>query len=109
MPLSLCSNDGDIRGGGLAAAAQVPESAPELRGQAAADPRWPGAGGRQGAGGQARVKRLSKYRRKTENAKERQRMKRFNEAFENLRQKLPNKELLVDTKDSGAGEKDTKV
>ena len=41
--------------------------------------------------------------------KERQRMKRFNEAFENLRQKLPNKELLVDTKDSGAGEKDTKV
>ena len=52
MPsLSLCSNDGDIRGGGLAAAAQVPESAPELRGQAAADPRWPGAGGRQGAAG----------------------------------------------------------
>ena len=48
-PLSLCSNDGDIWGGGLAAAAQVPESAPELRGQAAADPRWPGAGGRQGA------------------------------------------------------------
>ena len=54
-------------------------------------------------------KYMSKYRRKTENAKERQRMKRFNEAFENLRQKLPNKELLVDTKDSVAGEKDTKV
>ena len=52
-------------------------------------------------------KRLSKYRRKTENAKERERMKKFNEAFENLRQKLPNKELLIEN--TVAGEKDTKV
>ena len=49
-------------------------------------------------------KYMSKYRRKTENAKERERMKKFNEAFENLRQKLPSK-VLVDT----TGEKDTKV
>ena len=58
---------------------------------------------------QARVskKRLSKYRRKTENAKERERMKKFNEAFENLRQKLPNKELMVEN--TPPGEKDTKV
>merc|ERR1711997_130726 len=44
------------------------------------------------------------YRRKTENAKERERMKKFNEAFENLRQKLPSKVLVDNT-----GEKDTKV
>ena len=56
----------------------------------------------------SKTKRLSKYRRKTENAKERERMKKFNEAFENLRQKLPNKELLVDT-NPPSGEKDTKV
>ena len=49
-------------------------------------------------------KYMSKYRRKTENAKERERMKKFNEAFENLRQKLPSK-VLVDS----TGEKDTKV
>ena len=49
-PLSLSSDDGDILGGGLAAAAQVPQSAPELGGQAAAD-REPAAGGRQGAAG----------------------------------------------------------
>ena len=49
-------------------------------------------------------KYMSKYRRKTENAKERERMKKFNEAFENLRQKLPSK-VLVDS----SGEKDTKV
>ena len=49
-------------------------------------------------------KYMSKYRRKTENAKERERMKKFNEAFENLRQKLPGK-VLVDN----IGEKDTKV
>ena len=49
-------------------------------------------------------KYMSKYRRKTENAKERERMKKFNEAFENLRQKLPGK-VLVDN----LGEKDTKV
>ena len=49
-------------------------------------------------------KYMSKYRRKTENAKERERMKKFNEAFENLRQKLPSKVLL-----DSSGEKDTKV
>ena len=49
-------------------------------------------------------KYMSKYRRKTENAKERERMKKFNEAFENLRQKLPSR-VLVDN----IGEKDTKV
>ena len=49
-------------------------------------------------------KYMSKYRRKTENAKERERMKKFNEAFENLRQKLPSKVLVDNT-----GEKDTKV
>ena len=99
-----------------AAASQLPHKSRSLRQSSVAKRLQTLAGqvqgggrGQQGAGGQARVKRLSKYRRKTENAKERQRMKRFNEAFENLRQKLPNKELLVDTKDSGAGEKDTKV
>jgi len=50
-------------------------------------------------------KRLSRYRRKTENAKERERMKKI--AFENLRQKLPNRDLLSEK--SVAGEKDTKV
>ena len=49
-------------------------------------------------------KYMSKYRRKTENAKERERMKKFNEAFENLRQKLPSRVLADST-----GEKDTKV
>ena len=53
------------------------------------------------------VKRLSRYRRKTENAKERERMKRFNQAFDNLRQKLPDRELL--SENSVSGEKDTKV
>ena len=56
----------------------------------------------------SKSKRLSKYRRKTENAKERERMKKFNEAFENLRQKLPNRELLIENTLTG-GEKDTKV
>ena len=50
--------------------------------------------------------RLSKYRRNTENAKERDRMKKFNQAFENLRKILP-------SSDSTGGqvktEKDTKV
>ena len=55
----------------------------------------------------SKSKRLSKYRRKTENAKERERMKKFNEAFENLRQKLPNRELMEEN--TLAGEKDTKV
>jgi len=48
-------------------------------------------------------KYMSKYRRKTENAKERERMKKFNEAFENLRQKVPSKVLV-----ENIGEKDTK-
>ena len=52
-------------------------------------------------------KRLSRYRRKTENAKERERMKKFNAAFENLKQKLPDRELLSEK--SASGEKDTKV
>ena len=113
MPLSLSVVMTVISG---AAASQLPHKSRSLRQSSVAKRLQTLAGqvqgggrGQQGAGGQARVKRLSKYRRKTENAKERQRMKRFNEAFENLRQKLPNKELLVDTKDSGAGEKDTKV
>jgi len=55
----------------------------------------------------SKTKRLSKYRRKTENAKERERMKKFNDAFENLRQKLPNRELLIEN--TLTGEKDTKV
>ena len=50
--------------------------------------------------------RLSKYRRKTENKKERERMKKFNEAFKNLRDILPNKTLCEEVerkteKDSG--------
>ena len=51
--------------------------------------------------------RLSKYRRKTENAKERERMKKFNEAFINLRNLLPNNGLSED--DDKKAEKDTKV
>ena len=62
--------------------------------------------GRREARGRG-VKRLSRYRRKTENAKERERMKRFNQAFDNLRQKLPDRELL--SENSVSGEKDTKV
>ena len=50
--------------------------------------------------------RLSKYRRKTENAKERERMKKFNEAFTTLRKILPNSKLSDDNSQS---EKDTKV
>ena len=50
--------------------------------------------------------RLSKYRRKTENAKERERMKKFNEAFTTLRKILPNSQLSDDNIQS---EKDTKV
>merc|ERR1712200_337115 len=51
--------------------------------------------------------RLSKYRRKTENAKERDRMKKFNEAFINLKKLLPDNKLSV--KDDKKAEKDTKV
>jgi hypothetical protein len=50
--------------------------------------------------------RLSKYRRKTENAKERERMKKFNEAFTTLRKILPKSKLSDDDSQS---EKDTKV
>ena len=50
--------------------------------------------------------RLSKYRRNTENAKERDRMKKFNQAFENLRKILPRSELSVE---KTKGVKDTKV
>ena len=97
-----------------AAASQLPHKSRSLRQSSVAKRLQTLAGqvqgggrGQQGAGGQARVKRLSKYRRKTENAKERERMKKFNEAFENLRQKLPNRELLSEK--SISGEKDTKV
>merc|ERR1712025_441896 len=51
--------------------------------------------------------RLSKYRRKTENKKERERMKKFNEAFKNLREILPNKTLCEEVERKT--EKDTKV
>ena len=50
--------------------------------------------------------RLSKYRRKTENAKERERMKKFNEAFTTLRKILPNSKL---SDQNIQCEKDTKV
>jgi hypothetical protein len=50
--------------------------------------------------------RLSKYKRKTENAKERERMKKFNEAFTTLRKILPNSKLSDNNSQS---EKDTKV
>ena len=61
--------------------------------------------------------RLSKYRRKTENAKERERMKKFNEAFTTLRKILPNKDTrdttdtteATDTTTATEAEKDTKV
>merc|ERR1712179_900118 len=54
-----------------------------------------------------REKISSKYRRKTENAKERERMKKFNEAFINLKKMLPSNELSVEeNKKTG---KDTKV
>jgi hypothetical protein len=50
--------------------------------------------------------RLSKYRRKTENAQERERMKKFNEAFTTLRKILPNSKLSdIDSQ----SEKDTKM
>merc|ERR1711997_859389 len=54
-----------------------------------------------------REKISSKYRRKTENAKERDRMKKFNEAFINLKNLLPDNELSV--QDDKKAEKDTKV
>ena len=51
--------------------------------------------------------RLSKYRRKTENKKERERMKKFNEAFKNLRDILPNNVESIE--DDNKSEKKTKV
>merc|ERR1712050_228549 len=51
--------------------------------------------------------RLSKYRRKTENAKERERMKKFNQAFQNLRKMLPDHGLSLNA--DKKAEKDTKV
>merc|ERR1712179_17172 len=51
--------------------------------------------------------RLSKYRRKTENAKERERMKKFNEAFINLKRMLPNNGPNKD--EDKKADKDTKV
>ena len=50
--------------------------------------------------------RLSKYRRKTENAKERDRMKKFNEAFDTLKKIVPNSKL---SNKNTEAEKDTKV
>ena len=44
--------------------------------------------------------RLSRYRRKCENAKERQRMKKFNEAFDTLRKLLPNTNIIEEDKDT---------
>ena len=51
--------------------------------------------------------RLSKYRRKAENKKERERMKKFNQAFTNLKNMLPNKGLGEE--DIPRTEKETKV
>jgi len=51
--------------------------------------------------------RLSKYRRKAENKKERERMKKFNQAFTNLKNLLPNKGLGEE--DIPRTEKETKV
>lgn len=48
---------------------------------------------------------LSKYRRKTANARERSRMREINEAFENLRKSIP----LVSTKCDNPSEKNTKI
>lgn len=48
---------------------------------------------------------LSKYRRKTANARERSRMREINEAFENLRKSIP----LISTKCDNPSEKNTKI
>ena len=44
--------------------------------------------------------RLSKYRRKCENAKERERMKKFNDAFNTLRKLLPDANASSEDKDT---------
>ena len=44
--------------------------------------------------------KLSKYRRRTENAKERERMRRFNEAFDNLKRLVPKQEVKEQEKDT---------
>ena len=46
---------------------------------------------------------MTKYRRKTANAKERERMKMVNEAFTRLRQVMPDLNLILEK------EKETKV
>ena len=96
-------------GGEAGVQAQLPDKSRSLR-QSSVAKRLAverGAGAGQTKAKIRGVKRLSRYRRKTENAKERERMKKFNQAFENLRQKLPNRELLSEK--SISGEKDTKV
>ncbi len=46
---------------------------------------------------------MTKYRRKTANAKERERMKMVNQAFDRLREVMPDLNLILDQ------EKETKV
>ena len=98
-------------GGEAGVQAQLPDKSRSLRQSSVAKrlavESGAGAGARETKTKIRGVKRLSRYRRKTENAKERERMKKFNQAFENLRQKLPNRELLSEK--SISGEKDTKV
>ena len=98
-------------GGEAGLQAQLPDKSRSLRQSSVAKRLAVESGAGAGAGETKTkirgVKRLSRYRRKTENAKERERMKKFNQAFENLRQKLPNRELLSEK--SISGEKDTKV
>ena len=100
-------------GGEAGVQAQLPDKSRSLRQSSVAKRLAVESGAGAGAGARETktkirgVKRLSRYRRKTENAKERERMKKFNQAFENLRQKLPNRELLSEK--SISGEKDTKV
>ena len=99
---------GESEAGEAACLPQLPVKSRSLRQSSVAKRlRVESGAGVTKAGAGARVKRLSRYRRKTENAKERERMKKFNQAFENLRQKLPNRELLSEK--SISGEKDTKV
>jgi hypothetical protein len=50
-----------------------------------------------------RAARMTKYRRKTANAKERERMKMVNQAFDRLREVMPDLNLILDQ------EKETKV
>jgi len=105
---SMMTVSGESEAGEAACLPQLPVKSRSLRQSSVAKRlRVESGAGVTKAGAGARVKRLSRYRRKTENAKERERMKKFNQAFENLRQKLPNRELLSEK--SISGEKDTKV